>query len=45
VYLGVKFFWNGKYAKEVKHRVQKRKRCMNLIFKSEVGKIRDLAMH
>ena len=42
VYLGIKiFFWNGKYTQEVKHRVQKGYMCMNLILKSDVGKIRD----
>ena len=45
MYLGVKFFWNGKYAQEVKHRVRKGNMCMNLISKHEFGKIRDLAMH
>jgi hypothetical protein len=30
VYFGVKFFGNGKYAQEVKHRVQKGITCMNL---------------
>ena len=30
--------------RRVKHRVQKGNMCMNLILKSEVGKIRDLAM-
>jgi hypothetical protein len=34
VYLGVKCFWNGKYAEDVKYRVQKGKYVLEFNFKT-----------